>query len=115
VVAPNYIGGVRLFSEMTSPKTVAFLDRIVRFGSGISVGIEALDVPEGSPLVGKRLAETNLRASGALVVAVHRADEDYVYNPGGEYQLEAGDSLLVLAESQDVQRVRATLAATAAG
>jgi len=110
VVAPNYIGGVRLFSEMVSPKTVAFLDRIVQFGSGISVGIEAIDVPESSPLVGKRLAETDLREAGALVVAVHRADGDYVYNPGSEHLLEAGDSLIVLAESDDVAALRQSVA-----
>jgi len=113
VVAPNYIGGVRLFSEMVSPKTVAFLDRIVRFGSGISVGIEAIDIPEGSPLAGKRLAETDVREAGALVVAVHRADGDYVYNPGSEHLLQEGDSLIVLAESQDVANLRAGVAAGA--
>ena len=110
VVAPNYIGGVRLFSEMVSPKTVAFLDRIVQFGSGISVGIEAIDIPESSPLVGKRLAETDLREAGALVVAVHRSDGDYVYNPGSEQLLNAGDSLIVLAESDDVQALRQSVA-----
>jgi voltage-gated potassium channel len=110
VVAPNYIGGVRLFSEMVSPKTVAFLDRIVQFGGGISVGIEAIDIPESSPLVGKRLAETQLRAAGALVVAVHRSDGDYIYNPGGEHLLEAGDSLIVLAESADVEALRSSVA-----
>lgn len=106
VVAPNYIGGVRLFSEMVSPKTVAFLDRIVQFGGGISFGIEAIDVPDGSAVDGQRLAETSLREAGALVVAVHRADGDYVYNPGGEYRLAAGDSLLVLVEAQDVSQLR---------
>jgi len=111
VVAPNYIGGVRLFSEMVSPKTVAFLDRIVQFGSGISVGLEAIDIPRDSPLVGKRLAETNIRAKGALVVAVHRADGDYVYNPGSEHSLEAGDSLIVLADSSDIAALRKTVGA----
>ncbi len=110
VVAPNYIGGVRLFSEMVSPKTVAFLDRIVQFGSGISVGLEAIDIPPESPLVGKRLAETNIREKGALVVAVHRADGDYVYNPGSEHSLEAGDSLIVLADSSDIAALRQTIA-----
>ena len=110
VVAPNYIGGVRLFSEMVSPKTVAFLDRIVQFGSGISVGIEAIDVPESSPLVGKRLAETDLREAGGLVVAVHRADGDYIYNPGGEHLLDAGDSLIVLADTEDVAELRLRVA-----
>jgi voltage-gated potassium channel len=106
VVAPNYIGGVRLFSEMVSPKTVAFLDRIVQFGGGISVGLEAIDIPPASPLVGKRLAETDIREAGALVVAVHRSDGDYVYNPGGEHLLEAGDSLIVLADFQDAAALR---------
>ena len=106
VVMPNYIGGVRLFSEMVSPKTVAFLDRIVQFGGGISVGIEAIDVPASSPLVGKRLAETDLQEAGGLVVAVHLADGDYVYNPGGEQLLDAGDSLIVLADTEDVAALR---------
>ena len=109
VVAPNYIG-VRLFSEMVSPKTVAFLDRIVQFGSGISVGIEAIDIPASSPLVGQRLAETDLREAGALVVAVHLAGGDYVYNPGSEQLLQAGDSLIVLAESDDVAALRQSVA-----
>jgi voltage-gated potassium channel len=109
VVAPNYIGGVRLFSEMVSPKTVAFLDRIVQFGGGISVGLEAIDVPLESPLVGKRLAETDIREAGVLVVAVHRADGDYVYNPGGEHMVQAGDSLIVLAEAKDASRLRGAL------
>jgi len=109
VVAPNYIGGVRLFSEMVSPKTVAFLDRIVQFGGGISVGLQAIDVPVESPLAGQRLAETDIREAGALVVAVHRADGDYVYNPGGEHMIQAGDSLIVLAESKDASRLRTTL------
>jgi voltage-gated potassium channel len=110
VVAPNYIGGVRLFSEMISPKTVAFLDRIVQFGSGISVGLEAIDIPASSSLVGKRLAETDIREAGALVIAVHRSDGDYVYNPGGELLVEAGDSLIVLAESQDATALRRLVA-----
>jgi len=101
----------RSMREMINPKTVAFLDRMVRFGSGISVGIEAIDIPAGSPLVGKRLAETGLREAGALVVAVHRADGDYVYNPGSEHLLEEGDSLIVLAESQDVKNLRANVVA----
>ena len=40
------------------------------------------------------------------MVAVHRSDGDYVYNPGSEQVLEAGDSLIVLAESDDVAALR---------
>jgi len=110
VVAPNYIGGVRLFSEMVTPKAAAFLDRIVQFGGGTSVGIEAIDIPPDSPIAGQRLAETDIREAGALVVAVHRSDGDYVYNPGSEHLLEAGDSLIVLADSEDIAALRQTVA-----
>ncbi len=58
-------------------------------------------------------AETDVREAGALVVAVHRADGDYVYNPGSEHLLQEGDSLFVLAESQDVANLRAGMAAGA--
>ena len=79
------------------------------------MAIEAIDVPTGSSLIGQSLAETNLRESGALVVAVHRADGDYVYNPGSEYALSEGDSLLVLAESKDVENLRRTMTHAADG
>ncbi len=75
------------------------------------MGIEAVDIPEGSPLVGKRLAETTLREAGALVVALHLANGDYVYAPGNEHLLHEGDSLIILAESQDVQNIRASVMA----
>ncbi|MGB8332276.1 MAG: TrkA C-terminal domain-containing protein, partial [Polyangiales bacterium] len=63
-----------------------------------------------SPLVGKRLAEAGIREKGALVVAVHRSDGDYVYNPGSEHALVAGDSLIVLADSRDLAALRETIA-----
>jgi K+/H+ antiporter YhaU regulatory subunit KhtT len=44
------------------------------------------------------------------VVAVHRADGDYVYNPGSEQELQAGDSLIVLADSDDVAALRRSVA-----
>ena len=74
------------------------------------MGLEAIDVPASSPLVGQRLAETDIREAGALVVAVHRSDGDYVYNPGSEHLLEAGDSLIVLADTEDIAALRQTVA-----
>ena len=112
MVSPNYIGGVRLLSEMVSPHAVQFLDRILQQG-GMTIGIEAIDIPDGSALVGKTLSEAPIREAGALVVAVHQPNGDYVYNPSGGHRLEAGASLIVLADRRDARALRANLATDA--
>lgn len=114
VVSPNYIGGVRLLSEMVSPQAVQFLDRLLEHG-GMTIGIEAIDIPNGSGLVGKTLSEAPIREAGALVVAVHQSNGDYIYNPSGGHRLEAGASLIVLADRQDARALRAKLTADALG
>ena len=55
-------------------------------------------------IIGIDLGTTN------SVVAVHRFDGDYVYNPGSEHLLKAGDSLIVLADSEDIAALRQTVA-----
>jgi voltage-gated potassium channel len=109
VVSPNYIGGLRLLSEMLSPHALDFLDRILQHGTGTSMGIEAIEIPEGSAVIGRPLSETDIRRAGALVVAVHQPNGDYIYNPSGEHRLQVGASLIVLADREDVRTLRASL------
>jgi len=111
VVSPNLIGGMRLVSEMIRPQAIAFLDRMLRDRDGRRIRIEEIAIPERSRLIGKRLAESSIRTSGALVIAVHQPDGDYVYNPEGALVLTAGAALIVLAESASMQRLRQLIAA----
>ena len=63
--------------------------------------IEWVEVPEGSPVAGRELAETNLRAeTGASVIAVQRGP-DTIANPGGDVTLEAGDILVALGTREE--------------
>lgn len=56
---------------------------------------------------GKALRETGIREqTRALVLAVRGADNAYRYNPSTEYILQAGDTLGVLADRQQVQQLR---------
>lgn len=109
VVSPNLIGGVRLASEMIRPHAVEFMDKLLRDHQGSPIGIEAVSVPAESALVGKHLAQAPFREAGALVIAVHHPDGQYTYNPGGEYALQAGSSLIVLADLPGVRKVRQLL------
>ena len=65
-------------------------------------------VPDGSAVVGRSLVQLALPA-GALIVLIRRRDDVMV--PRGSTQIEAGDTLLVLAEPDALDRIRATVSA----
>ena len=98
VVSPNYIGGMRLANEMIRPKTVEFLDRILQDRDGNQLRIEEIKLPEGSSICGRTLAQTKIRGTGALVLAVHQPGGQYVYNPKGDMTLADGSGIVVLAD-----------------
>ncbi len=109
-VSPNRIGGLRLVSEMIRPQAVQFLDQLMREDNKLR--IEDVQVPAGSQLVGRRLAESNIRATGALVIAI-RDEKGYRYNPGPDEVLQVGMSLIAIAHPEDASRLRDLLAASA--
>ena len=60
VVSTNYIGGMRLVSEMIRPQVTQFLDQMLRDRTK-NLRIEEVEIPAGSPLVGLALRDTALR------------------------------------------------------
>lgn len=98
VVSPNYIGGMRLANEMIRPKTVEFLDRILQDRDGNQLRIEEIVLPEGSSIFGRTLAQTRIRNTGALVLAIHQPDGTYVYNPKGDMVIAERSGIVVLAD-----------------
>lgn len=108
IVSPNEIGGLRLVSEMIRPNAVEFLDRLLRTDRQLRV--EDVQIPEDSNLVGRMLKDAKIRATGALVIAINRADGETAYNPGGEQVLDPGCSLVVIAHQEDLVRLREGIA-----
>lgn len=113
VVSPNYIGGMRMASEVLRPNAVAFLDRMMRDQGDKKVRIEELVIAESSSLVGRKISETTLRNEGALVIALRKPDGDFIYNPPGSEVLQPNAALVVLADVADVVRLRDAMAKNA--
>lgn len=66
--------------------------------------LEWVDVEADSPLAGRSLREADIRQrTGVSVLAVQRGDET-ITNPGGETQLEAGDTLIAVGTGEECQR-----------
>jgi len=115
VVSPTQIGGLRLAAEAIRPTVVEFLDLMMRDPKK-NLRIEEVTLPAGSKLVGCRLKETAIRReTRVLVVAVRDADGRYEYNPDPEHLLGLGSTLIVLAETADMKRLRDGIASGAIG
>jgi TrkA domain protein len=88
-------------------ETVATEDLSVPLGDAI---IEWVDLPAESPLAGRTLADTNLRAeTGASVIAVQRGP-DTIPNPEPGFDLAAGDILVALGSRSEQATLRRLVA-----
>ncbi|HWC73843.1 MAG TPA: NAD-binding protein, partial [Gemmatimonadales bacterium] len=64
--------------------------------------VERMVLESGSPAVGQTIAETQLRSkTGALILAVQRGESD-VATPEADFQLEAGDVLVVVGQPHQI-------------
>jgi voltage-gated potassium channel len=109
VVSPTTIGGRRMAHELLRPNVVGFLDIVAR-DVRKDLDIEEIPIPERSPLIGSTLATSNIRKkSSALVLAVMNAEGETSYNPPGSFRLEAGMTLIVLGEREQLDRLHAHL------
>jgi voltage-gated potassium channel len=108
VVSPNFIGGMRLVSEMLRPTVVEFLDTMLRGDDRLR--IEEVVIPPRSPLVGSSVRDNRLvDGTGALVLALRDPAGTYSFNPPASQRLEAGASLIVMAHVDDVARLRSAV------
>lgn len=99
VVSPTGIGGMRLASEMVRPMVTSFLDVMLR-DQDRAIRIEEATVPGDSPWVGQTLSQADFhRRAGLLIIAVQEPGaEGFIYNPGPDHILAAGQTLVVLGD-----------------
>jgi voltage-gated potassium channel len=114
VVMPNFIGGMRMVSEMIRPSVVTFLDTMLRVRESV-VRVEEIHCPAGSSLIGQTLAEAGLLdVAEVTVVAVCDRAGNYHFNPPRELVLQADDVLIVMGNVACIQALVAGLAPAAA-
>ena len=106
VVSPNYIGGLRLVSEMLRPSVVKFLDEMMR-DTRATYRIEEVTLGDDASGFGRSLREAQIREKyGMTVLAVRPKNELWTYNPDGDAKLAAGTTLVVLGSAEQVTKLR---------
>jgi len=105
VVSPHIIGGMRMALATLRPNVVDFL-QVAGFEEGIGISIEELLIKENSPLAGHTLRELDLRAKyGLTVMGIRKPEGKMVRNPSAETLLEPGDIIILLGESNQLERL----------
>jgi voltage-gated potassium channel len=103
VVSPNYIGGLRLVSEMVRPSVVRFLDDMMR-DKRAAYRIEEITLGDSA----SSLSATQLRERfGMSLLALRTKDgEPWTYNPDVSTTLAPGMTLVVLGSADQVQQLK---------
>jgi voltage-gated potassium channel len=106
VVSPNFIGGMRMVSEMVRPSVVRFMDDMLR-DKRAAFRIEEVTIGSGSPLAGKTIQAGDIHGRfGMGVIATKAGDEPWTYNPAPDSKLAAGMILVVVGSAEQVKKLR---------
>ncbi|MEE8358455.1 MAG: potassium channel protein [Candidatus Hydrothermarchaeales archaeon] len=113
VISLTEIGGMLLANAATKPYTMEFLQDVMTAVDIGGVEIQTINVPKGSSIVGKTLAEAEIKhRTGGLVVGVGRSKK-MIPNPSTAFRFKDGDSLIVLGRKNEIESLQEYLRGTA--
>jgi voltage-gated potassium channel len=106
VVLPYEIGGYRITQVLLRPTVVDFIDE-VSLRSQLGLEIEEVKVFEGSKLISKSIAESEIRSEfNTIIVGIYRASGKLIYNPRSDTMIEPGDNLIVIGEREKLDKLQ---------
>jgi voltage-gated potassium channel len=107
VVNPQEIGGARIAAFVARPRVTDFLDVVMHAGETELV-LEEVALTAGSPLSGLSLAAAQIRdRTGALVLAVLDPATGLASNPGADFIVKAGQTLIAIGQPAQLEELAA--------
>ncbi len=100
VISPFSSGAVKMARFMLSPSIEDFLEITDKRGGELELA--DVQIRETSRYVGKKLADTDLRDRGVMVIGIRRASGEKLLPPPGTAIILAGDSLFAFGSSAAV-------------
>jgi voltage-gated potassium channel len=110
VVSPYITGGKRMAAAALRPQVMDFVDGILS-SSDRAFYLEEFELSaRDNPFLGQTLREAKLRSqSGALVLAIRRADGTAIVGPNAETVLMHNDHLICMGTAEQIRRLNQIL------
>ncbi len=110
VVSPYITGGRRMAAAALRPQVMDFVDGIIS-GRGRELYMEEVLIDHNTcPFVGQSLGEARLRAqTGALVLAIRRANGDLIGGPTADTILMSGDVMIGMGTAEQLRALNRML------
>jgi len=106
VVSPYNIAGHRLAGVVVRPRVIEFLDTAI-YSAGPEFWLEEVPVGAHSRLAGQTISTSDIgNDTGALLMAIVRADGTRTGNPQADTRIEAGDTLLAIGTRQQLHDLK---------
>jgi voltage-gated potassium channel len=110
VVEPYSTAGQQIANQVLKPQVAAFLD-VVATPGGPELRFEEIEVVASCAHAGRTIRELAIRDStGAIVVAVRKADGALLPSPGPDTALAVGDVLIGVGSPEQIGRLEALFA-----
>jgi voltage-gated potassium channel len=109
VISPYTIGGMRLVQALLRPTVYDFVE-IATESSGLDLMFEELRVGPDSQLASVALRDSNIRQEyDVVIIAVKKESGGMVFNPGPNYVLQTGDTVITLGNRDQLSRLARAL------
>ena len=106
VVSPNFIGALRMASEMIRPAAVDFLDSMLR-SKKQDLRIHQVTVSAHSSALGKKISESGIKDKfNLLILGAKQNSEEIEFNPSPSQVLKEGMILIVMGRVDDIARAK---------
>lgn len=106
VVLPAAIGASRAVTTLLNPGAIQLTELVTR-NTGLAFEIAEVSVEPGSPFSGRTLRDADVgRRTGAMILAVKRADGPVDFPPRSDEPLRVGDGILLLGRRENLERFR---------
>ncbi|MCY4384935.1 MAG: potassium channel protein [Nitrospinae bacterium] len=106
VVSPYIMGGMRMAQSVLRPKLASFLDEVTGHAT-TDLDFDEVTVPEGSNLVGMALRESKIsQETGVYILSIRHNSGEMRFNPGPDFEIQAGDHLYALGTPEEVESLR---------
>jgi voltage-gated potassium channel len=112
-VQPYSSAGQEMAKLILKPQVSAFLDIVSRHG-GPDLRFEEIEITRECPQAGRTIRETRVRhETGALIVALRKADGSFDTTPNPDVQLNPGDVLIAVGTKQELKALEDLFAPSA--